>query len=281
MKKYSFKFHWSFFVLGLIMIYFGEGLLYFCCTITVILHEFGHAFVGKNMGYKLNTISLMPYGASLSGNNAPFKPKDEVKIALAGPLVNIFIVLIITTLWWFFPSFYAYTQNFYNANVSTILYNLLPIFPLDGGRVMLGLLSTKMPRKKAFKITKIVGFIATGLVFACFFMSFFSNLNYSLGINALFLLIGLFDDDKSAYYINIQDIKNKQEKLSKGLFLKTIAISENSSIYDAYKILDKNNINQLYIMDENYKVKKSLGESELENLIFSLPLDTKLKDIIK
>lgn len=279
MKKYTFRFHWSFIALGLIMIYFGQGLLYFCCTITVILHEFGHAFVGKSMGYRLNTISLMPYGASLSGNNAPFSPKDEVKIAIAGPIVNLIIILILTSLWWFFPSTYSFTQDFYSANVSTILYNLLPIFPLDGGRVLLGALSSKMKRKKAFKITKIIGFIATGFVFVCFFLSFFSGLNYSLGINALFLLIGLFDDDKSAYYINLQDIDKKTEKLEKGLFLKTIAISENASIYDAYKMLDKNNVNQVYVMDENYKVKKSISEGEIEKLIFLVPLDTKLKDI--
>ncbi len=279
MKKYSFRFHWSFFVLGLIMIYFGEGLLYFCCTITVILHEFGHAFVGKSMGYKLNTISLMPYGASLSGNNAPFKPKDEIKIALAGPLVNLLIILAITSLWWFLPSSFSFTQDFYYANVSTILYNLLPIFPLDGGRVLLGLLSVKKPRKTAFKITKVIGFIVVGLIFVCFFLSFFTKLNYSLGINALFLLIGLFDDDKSAYYINLQDLDKKSEKLSKGLFVKTIAISENSSIYDAYRVLDKNNVNQIYVMDDNYKVKKSIRESELEKLVYTMPLDTKLKDV--
>ncbi len=279
MKKYSFRFHWSFFVLGLIMIYFGEGLLYFCCTITVILHEFGHAFVGKSMGYKLNTISLMPYGASLSGNNAPFKPKDEIKIALAGPLVNLLIILAITSLWWFLPSSFSFTQDFYYANVSTILYNLLPIFPLDGGRVLLGLLSIKKPRKTAFKITKVIGFIVVGLIFVCFFLSFFTKLNYSLGINALFLLIGLFDDDKSAYYINLQDLDKKSEKLSKGLFVKTIAISENSSIYDAYRVLDKNNVNQIYVMDDNYKVKKSIRESELEKLVYTMPLDTKLKDV--
>ncbi len=281
MKKYSFRFHWSFFVLGLIMIYFGEGLLYFCCTITVILHEFGHAFVGKMKGYKLNTISLMPYGASISGNNAPFKPKDEVSIAVAGPIVNIIIILFLTSLWWFFPATYSFTQDFYLANVSTLIYNLLPIFPLDGGRVLLGILSAKVPRKKAFKITKIIGFIFTGIIFVLFFISIFNKLNYSLGINALFLLIGLFDDDKTAYYINLQDLDEKNEKLKKGLFLKTIAISENSSIYDAYRSLDKNNVNQIYVMDNNYRVKKSFEENELEQLIFMLPLDTKLKDINK
>ena len=279
MSKFSFKFHWSFMMLGLVMIYFGQGLLYFCYTITVVLHEMGHALVGRILGYKLNIIRLMPYGASLSGNNAPFKPKDEILIALAGPVVNALILLVLSSVWWFFPCSYSFTQMFFSTNLSTLLFNFLPIFPLDGGRVLLGILNTKLNRKKAFKITKIVGFVFTGGLFVLFFMSFFTSLNYTMGINAILLLIGLFDDDKSIYYINIQDIEKKSEKLKKGLFIKTIAISENSSIYDAYRLLDKNNVNQIFIMDDDCKVKNSLTEKDLEMLIFTRPLDTKLKDI--
>ena len=279
MSKFSFKFHWSFILLGLVMIYFGEGLLYFCYAITVVLHEMGHAFVGRSLGYKLNIIRLMPYGASLSGNNAPFKTKDELLIAIAGPLINVIIILIISSLWWFYPSTFSFTQMFFSTNLSTLIFNLLPIFPLDGGRLLVASLSSKLPRKKAFKITKIIGFIFTGIIFVMFFLSFFSTLNYTLGINAILLLIGLFDDDKTCYYINIQDIEKKSEKLKKGLLLKTIAISENSSIYDAYRLLDKNNVNQIFVMDDRYKVKRCIEEAQLEKWIFSLPLDTKLKDL--
>lgn len=279
MTKFSFKFHWSFVLLGLIMIYFGQGLIYFCYTITVIFHEFGHALVGKTLGYKLNIIRLMPYGASLSGNNAIFKPKDEILIAIAGPIVNLLIVVLISSIWWFYPISFAYTEMFFSTNLSTVLFNLLPIFPLDGGRILLGTLSAKLKRNKAFKITKIIGFIITGFIFISFFLSFFSKLNYTLGINAIFLLIGLFDDDKTSYYINLKDLDDKTAKLQKGLFLKTVVISQNSSIYDAYKILDKNNINQICIMDENNRIKNKLDETQLEKLIFSMPLDTKLKDV--
>ena len=64
------------------------------------------------------------------------------------------LILIIVSLWWFFPSTYSITEMFYASNLSTILFNLLPIFPLDGGRVLLGALASKTERKKAFKITK-------------------------------------------------------------------------------------------------------------------------------
>lgn len=279
MSKFSFKFHWSFIILGLVMFYFGQGLIYFLYAITVILHEMGHAFVGRILGYKLNLIRLMPYGASLSGNNAPFKPKDEILIALAGPLTNIVVMLILSSLWWFFPSSYSYTEMFFATNLSTLLFNFLPIFPLDGGRILLGLLNCKIKRKTSYKVVKIIGFILTGGLFVIFFMSFFTKLNYTMGINAILLLVGLFDDDKTIYYINIQDLEKKQEKLKTGLFMKTIAISENSSIYNAYRMLDKNNVNQIFVMDEDCKISFSLSESELEKYIFSMPLDTKLKEI--
>ena len=113
MNKLVFKFHWSFLLLGFLMILCGKGTLLFCYIVTCVLHEIGHSIVGKMLGYKLNIISLIPYGASLSGNAVPFKPKDEILIALAGPLVNILIVLVIVFLWWFFPSCYGFTQDFF------------------------------------------------------------------------------------------------------------------------------------------------------------------------
>ncbi|MBQ0017453.1 MAG: site-2 protease family protein [Clostridiales bacterium] len=279
MSKVVFKFHWSFLILGMLMIYFGKSLLFFCYIITCVIHELGHAIVGRALGYKLNIISLMPYGASLSGNNVPFRPKDEILIAIAGPLVNLLIVILLLASWWLFPFIYNYTQDFFWSNFSTLLFNLLPVFPLDGGRLLMGILDTKFERKKSFKICKIVGIIITAIFFLLFFISIFYGINYSMGMNAIFLLIGLFDDDKSIYYINVNTLEDKN--LSKGMLLKTVAIDEHSSIYDAYRLLDKNNINQIYVMDEKLKVKRVLMESELEKLIVSVPLNTRLIDIKK
>ena len=281
MNKLVFKFHWSFLLLGVLMIVCGNSLLLFCYIITCVLHEFGHALMGKMLGYKLNIISLMPYGASLSGNNVPFKAKDEVLIAVAGPVVNLLLILLLISLWWFFPTCYGYTQEFFLSNVSTIFFNLMPVYPLDGGRVLVGILNIKLDRKKSLKIARIIGGVVTIGFFAMFIISAVKNtINYSLGINSFFLLIGLFSDDKSIYYINTQNTNLKINNLNKGLLLKSIVISQNATIYDAYKLLDKNNINQIYIMDDNLKIKSLLMEIDLQKLILSKPLDTKLSQII-
>lgn len=279
MNKIVYKIHWSFLLLGLLMLYFGKGVIFLSYLFCVILHEFGHSLVGRKLGYKLNVITLLPYGASLSGNNAPFKTKDEILIAIAGPIVNLILMILMMALWWILPESYSYTQVFFSANFSTLIFNFLPVFPLDGGRVLLAVLNNKINRVKAFKIVKIIGSVITAVFFVLFFISFFGELNYMLGINSLFLLIGLLDDDNSIYYINVNSFADKTKLLNNGLLVKTIAISENATIYDAFKLMDKNNVTQIFVMDSNYKIKQSLLDNQLQKIILTNSLDTKLKNI--
>ena len=280
MKKVYFKFHWSFLLLGLILIIFNKGLIFLYYVIFGILHEFGHAYAGNKLGYKLNIINLMPYGASISGNNCALKPKDELLIALAGPLVNLFFIFICFLFieLKFLPMLDL--LSIINVNFSYLTFNLLPVFPLDGGRILLAGLTSKMKRQKAFKICNIIGSIITILFFILFFISFFYELNYMMGINAIFLLIGLFNDDKTAYYVNVHNLSLGLDKYKNGALVKTFAFNQNANLFDAYKILDKYNINKILIFDEDNKLVKSLMDFELEKALLSKPLTTTLKEIM-
>lgn len=280
MKKIYFKIHWSFIALGILLMLFNKGLIFLYYLIFGVLHELGHAYAGKKVGYKLNIITLMPYGASLSGNNGPLKPKDELKIAIAGPCVNLIFILIIILLSNFNLPIYEDLQIIKNINISYLMFNLLPVFPLDGGRILLALLSYKVKRKKAFKICNIVGWVITIIYFILFFASFFYELNYMMGINAIFLLIGLFNDDKTAYYVNISSLNKNKEKLKNGAELKTFAVNINANLFETYKLLDKYNINQIYIFDDNNNHIKTMMDFDFEQYLFTKPLDTRLIDII-
>lgn len=275
MKNIKIKIHWSFFVLGFLMIIFNKIDLFICCLLCVLLHEAGHSFVGRKLGYKLNLITLLPYGAVLSGKNAPFKPKHEILIAIAGPLVNAFLIVILIALWWVFPSSYAFTHLFVLANIYTFLFNLLPVFPLDGGRVLLAIFNLKKSRNKAFQVTKLVGYIIATLFFILFFISFFTNLNYMLGINALFLLIGLFEEDSSAYYSKLKSINNLANNINK----RTIVLSEEATLFETYKILTEKNAFNILVMDSLSNEKFVLSSKEFLNTILKVPLDTKLAQL--
>ncbi len=88
------------------------------------------------MGYRLDRIVLMPYGAVVSGDISGITPAQELAVCAAGPLVNAVTALFFVALWWLYPETYPYTDTAAYISLSLALVNLLPAYPLDGGRAL-------------------------------------------------------------------------------------------------------------------------------------------------
>ncbi len=183
--------HWSF---VLILVYgafiFGGGtssplagalygilvtiLLFVCVT----LHEFGHALVAQYFKVKVSNITLLPIGGVANLERMPDKPMQELLITLAGPLVNfaLAIVLLPISLLLLVARFGAVpseSAEFLRAiqqpgptglvgyllvtNILLGLFNLLPAFPMDGGRILRALLAMTLPYVRATQIAVLVG----------------------------------------------------------------------------------------------------------------------------
>jgi Zn-dependent protease/CBS domain-containing protein len=156
----------------------------------VTLHEFGHALMAKRFNFKTKYITLLPIGGLAQMEKLPDDPRQELLVAIAGPLVNVAIAL---ALFPFIGSAAIDTEelssislaNFpvylFTVNIILAVFNLLPAFPMDGGRVLRALLSFKMDRAKATRIAAGLGqFMALGFVFAGLFY------------NPFLVLIGIF-----------------------------------------------------------------------------------------
>lgn len=144
-----------------------HGLLFitslFAC---VLLHEFGHAFAARIYGIRTPTITLLPFGGLASIERIPKKPHKEIVIALAGPLVNVLIIGILWLTRGFGPTWHfapnleepaPLAQQLLIINIMLVLFNLLPIFPMDGGRVFRAGLALILPWVKATEVASVIG----------------------------------------------------------------------------------------------------------------------------
>ncbi len=216
--------HPLFLLVGIITAITGELFAFLAATLAALEHECAHAFVARRMGYSLKRVVLMPYGAVISGDVAGIAPKQEVAVCVAGPLCNAVTALFFVALWWLFPETYPYTDTAAQVSFSLFLVNLLPAYPLDGGRVLRVLLRP-LGERKAKIITLTVTFaVAAGLlglfVYSCFFQA-----NVTILVFAVFLMAGCFGKEG---YSRISFSRHKS--LLRGVEERRVAIDATNTV---------------------------------------------------
>lgn len=197
------RFHFTFWLVVVWLIFIGTGgsqslagttLYVFGLFFSVLLHEGGHAFSARHYGIKTIEIVMLPLGGLSRLERQP-KPAEEFWVALSGPLVNL--VIGAGMLGWVYATGgslslthwqQASDQNIVPrlavANLILALFNLLPAFPMDGGRVMRSLLAARRPVEQATRITARMGtgiaalMALYGLLSANFLLVFFAFFVY-------------------------------------------------------------------------------------------------------
>lgn len=170
----------------------GQGVLLVAVVFTVIvLHELGHALVARRFGISTRDITLLPIGGVARLERLPTRPRHEFLVAIAGPAVNLALavlasmgsILLGSALipWDLAVVGGPWLAKFFWLNIGLCVFNLLPAFPMDGGRALRALLAMKMGRVRATDIAARIGrWMAAGFVLLGFFG------------NPMLVLIGVF-----------------------------------------------------------------------------------------
>jgi len=166
-------------------------LLFLC----VVLHELGHALTARSFGIRTPDITLLPIGGVARLERIPENPKQELAIAIAGPLVNVAIAAILIFALNAQATFsdledlnvprVAMLQKLASVNIFLVLFNLIPAFPMDGGRILRALLAMRMNYARA---TQVAATIGQGLAFVFGLFGLFYN--PMLLFIALFVYLG-------------------------------------------------------------------------------------------
>lgn len=256
--------------------------LFFC----VVLHEFGHALTARKFGIPTRSITLLPIGGLASLKKIPENPKEEFLVAIAGPAVNVVIALLLAL----FVSTDTFTtmdpetlqeelsmitsENFFfyllTANVALVLFNLIPAFPMDGGRIFRAILTMKVGRIKATQIASSVGKFLALLFFL--YGLFYGIL---LAVIAVFIWFGAHSEN-----IMIQQIE-----LMRGYKIRDAMITEYSELNTkdtlktaVTKILASTE--QDFLVMENGDVVGILYMSDLSTALKENGEDTLIRDVM-
>lgn len=194
--------HWTWFVVALFEIrdpvsryssVLWNVIEYVALFGIVLLHEFGHALACRSVGGQANQIVLWPLGG-VAYVSPPQRPGPTLWSIAAGPLVNVVLVVVLTTSfilgramgWWTaHPDVRMLLRSLWFINAALLVFNLMPIYPLDGGQILRSLLWFFLGRAKSLMVATIIGMIGVvGLIaFAIWAQSIW------IGVLAVFILM--------------------------------------------------------------------------------------------
>ena len=291
--------HWTFWLLFLFigfMVFANDGsytdlfwnfVFITALFICVVLHEFGHALAARRYGVGTRNITLLPIGGVANLKDMPENPKEEFIIAIAGPLVNVVIAFL---LWLVVPvdnflvddpemleeqlsSINASNFLFYllAVNVALVVFNMIPAFPMDGGRVFRAILSTRMSRVQATQAATALGkFLA--MIF--FLFGLFSNI--ILAVIAVFIYFGAHSEN-----IVIQQISLLQgNDIEDAMITDFTTLKPDDTLQSAIdRILDSTE--QDFVVEENGRVVGILFMSDLAPALRERGNESLVSDIME
>ena len=262
MKK--FKIGLSFLLLVFLCVICQKFILLINYILALILHELAHLFVAIKRGYSLKKFKLNLFGVSIELTEK-IEDKDAFAINIAGPIFNLFLCVTCVALYWLIPNSYKILNVFCISNLTLAFFNLLPIYPLDGGKIFYALLGAK----KYKKVEKFIAFALVLVLIVCFVISCFFKINWFLLLFAIFFATAKTNKENELSLFKFSQSK----KIEKIILLKATG---EETLFDLLKKIQSKKYTIFYF---NLNSPQYIDEDRVIELATKHPLTSKLKHI--
>lgn len=258
----------------------GETSALLCTCAALLLHECAHAIAGKNLGYRIANLGVYPFGAVMELEPVCAQPGGEWIAAIAGPLGS-FLVASVTRLCMLRIAHADWLDRFYATNLAVAALNLLPVYPLDGGRIARQVLLRAVGERTARRLLLIVTcIVSTGALCCCVWLFLRGIYAWSVPLLALALILVAVRTLRQNVMGPVRHVLDRQTALTGGRTMNAavIAVHPSATVGEAIAAIRPTRYTILYVTDGTTAC--AVEESRLLQLAAQYGYRTPIKDII-
>ena len=273
-------------LIGLIAVFLDIGIQVVAMFLAVLGHELCHTLVAKMLGVIIDEIELLPFGgAAHYRDQKNMLGIRETIIALMGPMFNVacaVVMLLVMPMMKAVPAFWPILIRF---QITMAVFNLLPAYPLDGGRMLRGILTCIIGIRRATKVVTVFGVAVGG---ATVIISGLEIIKSGC-INLPLLLVGCaiwaaawqerFRYDTFSALLMMERKKNKILHRG-GMKEYTMTVFEDNTVRQALQMIQKKSFLRLHVVDKQYKTVGYINEGQLKTACMENKIDQTLREIL-
>ena len=272
MQRTKVKIGISFVLMAIIMLIGHQFLLFINYIIALVFHEMAHIYMAKSKGYNTNTIKFDMLGASIKLDSR-IQKDDLFSIAFAGPAINFIICLICTSVWWIVPEMYVFTADFFRCNLILASFNMLPVEPLDGAKILDSMLS-KHNKKTAKTIGLTLNILAVALFVILFVVSCFNTINLTYLLFAIFFASNFLPKRKINFDVYYKLFFKKNKSIEK---INLLHVQPSCTLLEMLKQTKEGYYTIFYLEANN---PTYITEKEFHLLLTQNALNERIKDLL-
>ncbi|TCS79068.1 stage IV sporulation protein FB [Tepidibacillus fermentans] len=236
----------------------------------VIIHELGHIFTAKSYGWKIIEIQLLPFGGMAKVEQPNDSRLEEFVVAIAGPLQNLMMILVTMGLERLQMWSNEWATFFMEANLWIGLFNLLPISPLDGEKLMKVFFYLIFPFRKALTISLFISFVLAILLL--FYSTGYWN-HWKLNMNGIvlsifFLYQNWIEVKQVPFYFWQFLLRKAQASPKRNTSAVPLIVKEDTPVLHSLYLLKKERYHLFYVLSNQGQILRILPEEKLLSIVF-------------
>ena len=262
----------------------GFTVEYLIAFFSISVHELSHIAAARSKGCRLRIIKFMPAGISATIDEGYRTKLDSVIIYSSGPVANILLAVasFSINLVLMHPS--DYLRFFALSNIYLAAFNMIPAFPLDGGRILNEILSDRIGLISAGKHLRRLAFIlSAAFIILGIYQLINSRINFCLLIIGIYIMIIFRTGKMEASLMNIKQIIFRRSRiLKKGIYpARDLVAMKSMLLGDTIKNMDFDRFHFVHVLDDDFKILRVFSENEIMESMLKYNGDMTFEELIK